>query len=373
MGSPKKLQEFTPIVTTPYTNIVDPSFKACMHGISNQFKKIFNAHSVVILPGSGTFAMEAVARQFATNKRALVVVNGYFGYRWHEILTQGSITSKITLLRGIPTSGEGTTSYRPPLEDTVIETMKRDGTEILLLSHIDTSTGIMLPPSYIKTLAAAAHSQGAFVVLDCIASGCVWADMKEYGLDAIITAPQKAFYAPAATGIVCLSERARSMMGTEEGSTSFSLDLAKWANVMEQYESGNFAYHTTLPTTAIEQFGRSLSELEAFGFPQLEKAQMTLGQLVRTALVKRGYKSVAAPGFEGPTVLVFHCADSTAMVQLFKQEGFKIAGGFSFFLGEKEKPKTFRLGLFGLDKLRDVHGTARNLDAVLQNGGRARL
>jgi aspartate aminotransferase-like enzyme len=370
------LKEFTPVMTTPFTNIVNPSFGVTMREISTSLKNIFQAESSILLPGSGTYAMEASARHFCHNKRCVVIQNGYFGLRWQEILNQGNITSHITLLKAeARTPSEPLTSYYAPVGiDAVQSFCATHRPEVVLMSHIDTSTGIMLPHDYIKKVSEAAKAVGALVILDCIASGCIWTPMKDLGLDVIITAPQKAFYAPASVGIVLLSDKGRKLLDGAPPS-SFTLDLKKWCNVQEQYEKGAFAYHTTLPTVGIEQFAAAIKQLESIGVANLNHYQATLGANVRKLLESKGLKSVSAPGFQSPTVLVYYADEPTAITKGFTSQGYRIAGGFGFFLGEPSKPKSFRVGLFGFDKLTNVEGTTKELENVLNQvfSARAKL
>lgn len=370
------LKEFTPVMTAPYTNIVNPSFGQTMREVATTLKTIFQAESSVLLPGSGTYAMEAAARQFCTNKRCAIIQNGYFGLRWHEILTQGNVSSHITLLKAeARTPSEPLTSHYAPVS---VESFKSfcqtHKPEVVLMSHIDTSTGLVTPHDYIKAISDAAKSVGAFVILDCIASGCIWTPMKDLGLDAIITAPQKAFYAPASVGIVLLNKHARELINSSP-STSFSLDLKKWVNVQEQYEKKGFAYHTTLPTVGIEQFNQSLKQLEKIGAKKLNENQQKLGDNVRRLLEAKGMKSVSAPGFQSPTVLVHYVNDPAAVTKAFTEKGYRVAGGFGFFLGEPSKPKSFRIGLFGFDKLADVEKTTAEMKVLLDAvfGAQAKL
>uniref|UniRef100_A0A7S4JH64 alanine--glyoxylate transaminase n=1 Tax=Paramoeba aestuarina TaxID=180227 RepID=A0A7S4JH64_9EUKA len=337
-----------------------------MNDVSTTLKNIFQAHSSILLPGSGTYAMEASARQFCHHKRCLIIQNGYFGLRWHEILTQGNISSHITLLKAeAHTPSQPLTSHYAPVSiESIRNYCSTHKPEVVLMSHVDTSTGILVPHDYIKKVSEAAKSVGALVVLDCIASGCVWTPMKDLGLDAIITAPQKAFYAPASVGIVLLSQHARGLLDGSP-SSSFTLDLKKWANVQEQYEKGAFAYHTTLPTVGIEQFNHSLKELEKMGVQRLNQNQQALGENVRKLLESKGLKSVSAPGFQAGTVLVYYVEDPAAVTKKFTQLGYRVAGGFGFFLGEPSKPKSFRIGLFGFDKLADVNKTTAELKEVI--------
>eukprot|EP00008_Paramoeba_atlantica_P003421 CAMPEP_0201480592 /NCGR_PEP_ID=MMETSP0151_2-20130828/5049_1 /ASSEMBLY_ACC=CAM_ASM_000257 /TAXON_ID=200890 /ORGANISM="Paramoeba atlantica, Strain 621/1 / CCAP 1560/9" /LENGTH=345 /DNA_ID=CAMNT_0047862499 /DNA_START=148 /DNA_END=1185 /DNA_ORIENTATION=- len=337
-------------------------------------RNLFQAETSVLIPGSGTYAMEATARQFCTNKKIVVIQNGYFGFRWSEILNQGKITSDATFLKAQKT-GDATPVYRPYDIEQVRSHLKQHKPQVVVMSHTDTSTGLMVSNGYIQAVAEAAHAIGALVVLDGIASGCIWTPMIDLGLDVIITAPQKAFYAPASVGVVLLSKRARAEVDQAK-STSFTLDLKKWINVQEQYENGGFAYHTTLPTVGIEQFYKALRDLSDLGIARLHENQARLGANVRSYLEQKGLTSVADEGSASPTVLVFYCSNPANVVSSFKSHGYKIAGGFSFFLGEESKPTTFRIGLFGFDKLRDVVGTTRELEAVIDKvfpGNRASL
>lgn len=314
-------------------------------------KDIYQAHSVVLVPGSGTSGMESIARQFANGKRCLYLRHGYFGYRWEEILTQGKISSHLTTLLGKSVNSNLGTYGPHPIEE-VEKAIAKDRPEIVFFSHVDTSTGILVNGEYIKRVVQASKGVGALVVLDCIASGALWINMKELGVDIVVTAPQKGLSSQASSGVVMFNEKIRKNVIDSTQSSSYSLDLKRWLNVMENFEQGNAVYHATPPTDAIMTIASGLKDTVKFGIDKAKQTQEELGSEVRKMLAERGLQSVAAPGFEAPSVIVFHTReDPVAVVNRFKQAGIRVGGSLAFMLEEKEKPKTFRIGMLGIDKM----------------------
>jgi alanine-glyoxylate transaminase/serine-glyoxylate transaminase/serine-pyruvate transaminase len=190
--------------------------------------------------------MEAVARQFATDKHVMVIRNGWFSFRWTEIFEMGggnhSIPKSHTVLKAQPVNKaeehkDGHVQFAPyPIEE-VVKKIREERPAVFFAPHVETSTGIILPDDYIKRITDTMYEHGGLTVLDCIASGTVWVDMKELGLDVVISAPQKGWTGPASAALVMISERAREVMNeTEE--TSFSLSLKRWSAIMDTYEKG---------------------------------------------------------------------------------------------------------------------------------------
>jgi alanine-glyoxylate transaminase/serine-glyoxylate transaminase/serine-pyruvate transaminase len=331
---------------------------------------------------SGTYGMEAVARQFATNEHVMVIRNGWFSFRWTEIFDMGgenTIPSSHTVLKARPVPSADPDSphmhYAPYPIDEVVEKVRKERPAVLFAPHTETSTGIMLPDDYIRKAAAAVHEVGGLFVLDCVASGTVWADMKDLGIDAIISAPQKGWTGPCCAALVMLSEKAVEKMQTTH-ETSFSMSLKRWSAIMDTYEGGGFGYHTTMPTDGLRDFHEISVETLKFGLPELKEAQIELGKEARGALDDRGLTSVAAPGFQSPGVLVYYSPTGTEnpiMMNRFKDHGLQIAMGVPWRIDEPDGLKTFRMGLFGLDKLGNIQQTVdvltSALDPVLEECG----
>lgn len=325
--------------------------------------------------------MEAVARQFATDEHVMVIRNGWFSFRWTEIFDMGgenTIPKSHTVLKAQPVEtpeGNPHTQYQPhPIEE-VLKKIKEERPAVLFAPHVETSTGMILPDNYIKQAAAAMHDIGGMFVLDCIASGTVWADMKELGVDVVISAPQKGWTGPACAALVPMSELAVTKM-QEKNETSFSMSLKRWTAIMDTYANGGFGYHTTMPTDALRDFHEISVETLKFGLPELKEAQIQLGNAAHAAYAKRGLTSVAAPGFQSPGVMVYYSPENTenpTMMQKFKGHGLQIAMGVPWRIDEPDGLKTFRMGLFGLDKLGDIDGTVKvmadSLDQVLEDVG----
>jgi aspartate aminotransferase-like enzyme len=366
---PDGLEEFSVVFTDRSLNHMSRAFQGVMTDISDMLREVYNADAVAIVPGGGTYAMEAVARQFARGGKALVVRNGWFSYRWSQIIETGGLTADTTVLKARRTGNESRAPFRPaPIEDAVAA-IRDTRPDIVFAPHVETSAGVILPDDYITALAAAAHEVGALMVLDCIASGCAWVDMKATGVDVLISAPQKGWSASPAAGLVMLSARAEARLA-ETQSDSFAIDLRKWRDIMKAYEAGGHAYHATLPTDALRAFRDTMRETRDYGFARLQEAQWGLGDGVRAMLKDRGIVSVAADGFGAPGVVVSYTDDPDIQNgRKFADQGVQIAAGVPLQCDEPADFRTFRIGLFGLDKLYDVDATLarlqRGLDAVL--------
>jgi aspartate aminotransferase-like enzyme len=365
---PDGLQEFSVVFTDRSLNHMSARFQAVMRDVSGLLKEVYKGSAVALVPGGGTYAMEAVARQFGQG-RVLVVRNGWFSYRWTQIFDAGGFAAETTVVMARQTGNDARAPYAPPPIDEVVAKIRETRPEVVFAPHVETSSGIILPDDYITQLAAAAHEVGALMVLDCIASGCIWVDMAATGVDVLISAPQKGWSASPCAGVVVLSAAAEARLaGTV--SNSFALDLKKWRAVMEAYEKGGHAYHATMPTDAILGFRDAMLETEALGFEAAKAAQWVLGRAVRAMLAEKGVMSVAAEGFQAPGVVVSYTGDPDVQSGAkFRAEGLQIAAGVPLQVGEGAEFRTFRLGLFGLDKLKDVEGTVARLrvavDAVL--------
>lgn len=348
---PDGLLEYSVVYTDRALNHMSQRFQGVMRDISRILKLVYHGHSAVIVPGSGTFAMEAVARQFATGQPCLVIRNGWFSYRWTQIFEAGSIPSACTVLKARQ-QGEGAQApFAPaPLEE-VLATIAEQRPAIVFAPHVETSSGMILPDSYIKAVADAVHAVGGMMVLDCIASGTVWVDMAATGVDVLVSAPQKGWSGVPCAGFVVLSELARQRIEATQ-STSFACDLKKWLQIMETFEQGGHAYHATMPTDALASVRDVMLETEAYGFAKVCEEQKELGRQVRAFLVARGFPSVAAEGFQAPGVVVSYTTDPD--IQTGKKliaAGVQIAAGVPLQCDEGPDFRTFRIGLFGLDKL----------------------
>ena len=362
---PDGLLEYSVVFTDRSLNHMSQSFQDVMNDISAMLKKVYNAHSAIIVPGGGTYAMEAVARQFATEKKCVVIRNGWFSFRWTQIFDAGAIPSASTVLMARPVGDQRQAAFAPaPLEEVVaaIETQKPD---LVIAPHVETSSGIMLPDDYIRTVAGATHAAGGLFVLDCVASGAIWVDMEACGVDVMISAPQKGWSCSPCSGLVMLSALARERIEATN-STSFACDLLKWLQIMEAYENGGFAYHATMPTDALRAFRDVMQETEQYGFDKLKVLQQELGDRVRALLAARAIKSVAAKGFEAPGVVVAYTDDPGIQNgKKFLDLGIQIAAGVPLQCNEPEDFQTFRLGLFGLDKLQNIERTVETLEKAL--------
>ena len=362
---PDGLLEYSVVYTDRSLNHMSDSFQKAMNDVSSSLKEVYNAEAVVLVPGGGTYAMEAVARQFATDQSCLVLRNGWFSFRWSQIFEMGNIPSEEIVLKASRVSEDSQAPFAPPNIDEVVELIKKKKPHMVFAPHVETSSGIILPDDYIRSIAAAVHSVGGMFVLDCIASGAIWIDMKDCGVDILISAPQKGWSASPAFGMVMLSSDAAEKIN-ETKSTSYSCDLLKWLQIMQAYESGGHAYHATMPTDAIKHFRDTVNETAEFGFDNARKKQQELGDKVSALLEKNNITSVAAKGFQAPGVVVSYTTDKEIQNgSKFKDIGMQIAAGVPLQCDEGDDYQTFRLGLFGLDKLKDVDAVVKKLEQAI--------
>ncbi|SMH53117.1 aminotransferase class V-fold PLP-dependent enzyme [Maritimibacter sp. HL-12] len=362
---PDGLLEFSVVFTDRSLNHMSATFQQVMRDISGTLKEVYNAEAVALVPGGGTYAMEAVARQLATAKRAMVIRNGFFSYRWSQIFEMGGIPAEETVLMARRVGNAATAPFAPAPIDEVVARIHDERPEVVFAPHVETSSGMILPDDYIEAVTRAVHEEGGLFVLDCIASGTAWVDMKARGVDVLISAPQKGWSAQPSAGLVMMNARARDVVKASQ-STSFAVDLGKWLAIMEAYENGGHAYHATMPTDALRAFRDVMLETKEYGFDKLAEAQWEQGRRVRAALKARGIRSVAAEGFEAPGVVVSYTDDPEVQAgRAFAALGLQIAAGVPLMVGEGDDYRSFRLGLFGLDKLYDVEASVARLEAAL--------
>ena len=362
---PDGLLEYSVVFTDRSLNHMSRLFQGVMRDISSTLKTVYNAASAVVVPGGGTYAMEAVARQFATGKRCLVIRNGWFSYRWSQIFEMCKIPSGVTVLKARPIQEGKQAPFAPvPIEE-VTATISAEKPEMVFAPHVETASGMILPEDYVRAVADATHAVGGLLVLDCVASGAIWVDMEAAGVDILICAPQKGWSSSPCSGLVTLNSVAREKIENTT-STSFTCDLLKWLQIMETYETGSHAYHATMPTDALRRFRDAMQETADFGFAQAMQAQWDLGHRVRALLEKKGFKSVAAEGFQAPGVVVSYTDDiDIHSGKKFMNAGLQIAAGVPLMCNEPDDFRTFRIGLFGLDKLQHIERTVGYLADTL--------
>jgi aspartate aminotransferase-like enzyme len=366
---PDGLLEYSVVYTDRALNHMSQKFQGVMRDISSLLKEVYHARSAIVVPGSGTFGMEAVARQFATGKKTLVIRNGWFSYRWTQIFEMGGIPASSTVLKARRVAGSSDSTrqvaFAPAPIDEVVATIRAQRPDLVFAPHVETAAGLILPDDYLRAVAAATHEVGGLFVLDCIASGTIWVDMAEIGIDVLVSAPQKGWSGPPCAGLVMLGEEARRRIDATT-SSSFACDLKKWLQIMETYEGGGHAYHATLPTDALTRLRDVMLETKALGFDKLRAQQQALGNAVREVMERKGFKSVAAPGFKAPGVVVSYTDDASLhSSKAFAALGLQTAAGVPLMCDEPADFKTFRIGLFGLDKLADVAGAVARLEAAL--------
>ena len=366
---PDGLLEFSVVYTDRALNHMSQRFQGVMRDISGILKSVYHAPSSVLVPGSGTFGMEAVARQFATGKKVMVLRNGWFSYRWTQIFDMGHIPAQSIVLKARRTSDASQSPWVPCPIDEVVATILAEKPEVVFAPHVETSAGMILPDDYLRAVADAVHQVGGLFVLDCIASGTIWVDMEATGVDVLVTAPQKGWSGSPCCAMVMLSARARTAIDSTT-SSSFACDLKKWLQVMEAYEKGTHMYHTTMPTDALTRLREVMMETQAYGFEKVREEQLDLGHQVRALLESRGLVSVAAKGFQAPGVVVSYTTDPDMhSSKKFLALGLQTAAGVPLQCDEPADFMTFRIGLFGLEKLHNVERSVGHLAAALDQMG----
>lgn len=362
---PEGLEEFSVVFTDRSLNHMSARFRLVMRDVSSLLKEVYHGTATALVPGGGTCAMESVARQFGRG-RVLIVRNGFFSFRWTQIFDAGGFAAQTGVVMARPAGNAPKSPFAPPPVEEVEARIRETRPEAVFAPHVETASGIILPDDYIARVAAAAHEVGAILVLDCIASGCIWVDMQALGVDVLISAPQKGWSSTPAAGIVVLGPRGEARLEATTGD-SFALDLKKWRAIMKAYEDGGHAYHATMPTDSILMLRDAMQETKAMGFAAAMAAQWDLGRKVRAMLAGRGVVPVAAEGFQAPGVVVGFTDDPAVQSGArFRDLGVQIAAGVPLQLGEGEGFRSFRFGLFGLDKLKDVDATVARLRRAVE-------
>tara|TARA_Y100000782_G_scaffold76_1_gene105 strand:- start:3152 stop:4276 length:1125 start_codon:yes stop_codon:yes gene_type:complete len=358
---PEGLLEYSVVFTDRSLNHMSQTFQQVMRDISTTLKSVYNAHAVAVVPGGGTYGMEAVARQFAQDKQCLVIRNGWFSYRWSQIFEMGRIPANEVVLKATKSDDSQQPAFSPAPIDQVVAEIRASKPDLVFAPHVETAAGIILPDDYLRAVADAVHEVGGLFVLDCIASGTVWVDMQACGIDVLISAPQKGWSASPCSALVMFSEHAEQVL-EQTTSNSFAADLKKWRQIMQAYENGGHAYHATMPTDALKAFRDTMLETRDYGFDKVKQEQLALGTAVRGLMQELGYKSVAADGFGAPGVVVSYTDnDGIQSGKAFAPLGLQTAAGVPLMCDEPEGFKTFRLGLFGLDKLHNPERTVATL------------
>ncbi|MBQ0743368.1 MAG: alanine--glyoxylate aminotransferase family protein [Pseudomonas sp.] len=363
---PDGLLEYSVVFTDRSLNHMSATFQQVMRDISTTLKDVYQAAAVAVVPGGGTYGMEAVARQFAQDQRCMVIRNGWFSYRWSQIFEMGRLPAEEIVLKARQTSTDEQAPFAPVPIDEVLANIRQHKPSLVFAPHVETAAGILLPDDYLRAVADAVHEVGGLFVLDCIASGTVWVDMQACGVDVLISAPQKGWSASPCSALVMLSQQALERL---EGTTSnsFACDLKKWLQIMQAYENGGHAYHATMPTDALLQFRNTMLETRDYGFAKVKQEQLELGKAVRALFKEKGFASVAAEGFEAPGVVVNYTSDDSIQNgKAFGAQGLQTAAGVPLMCDEPASFKTFRVGLFGLDKLHNIERTVSNLRKALE-------
>ena len=362
---PDGLLEYSVVFTDRSLNHMSAQFQRVMNDVSATLKKVYNAQAVALVPGGGTYAMEAVARQLAQNEKCLVIRNGFFSFRWSQIIEMGGITPNVTVMKARQAYSGSQQPFAPAPIDEVVAKIADEKPAVVFAPHVETASGMILPNDYLKAVADAVHAVGGLFVLDCIASGAIWVDMQATGVDVLISAPQKGWSGSPCCGIVMMNDAALAKVNATT-SNSFACDLKKWLQIMQAYENGGHAYHATMPTDSIKYFRDMMVLAEQAGFENLRARQTELGKKVRALLASKGLISVAAEGYQAPGVAVYYTTDDAIQNgKKFIEQGLQIAAGVPLQCDEPADYKTFRLGLFGIDKLNDVDGTVARFETAL--------
>jgi aspartate aminotransferase-like enzyme len=362
---PDGLLEFSVVYTDRSLNHMSKQFQQIAKDISALLKETYNARSAIIVPGSGTFGMESIARQFAQNQKCLIIRNGWFSFRWTQILEMGNIAQDVHVFKARQTDNSTTGYFAPPPIEEAVAFIKKEKPAVVFVPHVETSSGIILPDDYVQAIGEAVESINGILVLDCIASGAIWVDMKKCKVDVLISAPQKGWSSSPCCAMIGLGERAREKIEQTQ-SSRFAMDLKKWLQIMESYENGGHLYHATMPTDGLKTLRDNMKETKALGFPTAQKRQIELGTKVRALLESKNFSSVAASGFQSPGVVVSYTSDPDIQnAKKFIQAGLQIAAGVPLQCDERTDFRTFRLGLFGLEKLKNVDQTVAHLKGAL--------
>ncbi len=362
---PDGLLEYSVVFNDRSLNHMSAVFQQVMQDISGTLKRAYNAPAPVVVPGGGSYGMEAVARQFAQDQHCLVIRNGWFSYRWTQIFEMGRIPASVTVLKAQPVSSDAQAAYAPPPVDEVVQKILDEKPAVVFAPHVETASGMILPDDYLKAVGDAVTRTGGLFVLDCVASGAIWVDMKACGVDVIISAPQKGWSSSPCAALIALSDRAAEQL-EHTTSSSFAADLKKWRNIMQAYEDGTHAYHATVPTDTLAVLRDAMAETEKVGFDVIKERQWTLGRQVRALFADAGFRSVAAEGYEAPGVVVLHTRNADIHnTRLFREQGIQTAAGVPLMCDESDEFMTFRMGLFGLEKLNNIERTVDNLRQAL--------
>jgi len=362
---PEGLLEYSVVFTDRALNHMSLAFRGVINEVSTVLKDVYKARAAIVVPGSGTFGMEAVARQFATDRKCLIIRNGWFSFRWSQIFDMGRIPAEATVLKARRIGDGRQAPFAPPPIAEVVAAIRDKEPDLVFAPHVETASGMILPDAYLRAVADAVHAIDGLFVLDCIASGALWVDMVTTGVDILISAPQKGWSSSPCCALVMLSERARARIASTN-STSFACDLRKWLQIMEAYENGGHAYHATMPTDGLVRLRDAMKETESCGFDNVRGQQQELGKRVRALLTRRGFPSVAAEDFAAPSVVVSYTEDPDIQSGgRFLGLGLQVAAGVALQCDEPADFRSFRIGLFGLDKLQNIDRTVAHLDAAL--------
>jgi len=363
---PDGLLEYSVVYTDRALNHMSKAFQSVMNDISTTLKSAYNAEATAVIPGGGTYAMEAVARQFARGQRCQVLRNGWFSYRWTQILETANLPADTDVIKAARTGDDENSPFAPMPIDALCNAIRQYKPDVFFAPHVETSAGGILPDDYIRQISAAVSEVDGLFVLDCIASGAVWVDMKALGVDVLISAPQKGWSGPSCAGFVAFGERGLERL-LETRSDSYACDLRKWHEIMTAFENGGHAYHATMPTDALRAVAAQMKETEQLGLNKARQSQEELGAKVRSMLAQHGFVSVAAGGYEAPGVVVVYTKHASVQNGSgFAQHGLQVAAGVPLMVDEGPGFSTVRMGLFGLDKLTDIDGTVSRLEAAVE-------
>ena len=359
---PLGLLEYSVVYTDRALNHMSQRFQGVMRDISRILKTVYNAKSAVVVPGSGTFGMEAVARQFATGRKCLVIRNGWFSFRWTQIFDMGQIPSESIVLKARQVGNGPQAPFAPPPIEEVVAAIREQRPEVVFAPHVETASGMILPDDYLKAVGDAVRAVDGLFVLDCVASGTVWVDMAASDVDVLISAPQKGWSGSPCCALVALGERARARIDATT-SSSFACDLKKWLQIMEAFENGGHAYHATMPTDALAAMRDVMLETEAYGFARVCRGAAGTRPPRARAARKPRLSRASPPRASRRRV----SSSATRPIRISSRAGSSSPSACRplpacrCMCDEPPEFRTFRIGLFGLEKLHNPERTVNNL------------
>ena len=145
---PDGLLEYSVVFSDRSLNSMSATFGDVMRDISRIMRNAYGAASVAVVPGGGTYGMEAIARQFVQKSRVMVIRNGWFSYRWSQIIEAGGLAESTTVLAAGQTADETDAPFAPQPLDDILARIREEKPDIVFCPHVETSAGLMVPDSF---------------------------------------------------------------------------------------------------------------------------------------------------------------------------------------------------------------------------------